>query len=133
MTKSKGNVSGGALMGAFGQWIKSERQARELTLKGLEAITGVSYGAISDWERGRRTPHRDTAVQVAQAIGADPSKALDALMADTDGYTAPILNSEDTALLARIQDLNPEDREHIRGLVERLARRSAPEHWSGSR
>ena len=89
-------MSGGAPLGAFGDWVKTERKAKGLTLKGLEAITGVSYGAISDWERGRRTPHRDTAVSVAQALGADPRGALEALMADTPGIEVEYVPNDDT-------------------------------------
>jgi transcriptional regulator with XRE-family HTH domain len=82
-------------LGAFGDWVKAKRKEQSLTLKGMEALTGVSYGAISDWERGRRTPHRDTAVEIATALGADPREALEALMADTPGLEPlPEMTSE---------------------------------------
>jgi transcriptional regulator with XRE-family HTH domain len=80
-----GACAGSGHMGNFGDWVKLKRKEQGITLKELDALTGVSYGAISDWERGRRTPHRDTAVRVAEALRSDPREALEALMADTPG------------------------------------------------
>ncbi len=84
-----GACAGNGNMGTFGDWVKLKRKEQGITLKELDALTGVSYGAISDWERGRRTPHRDTAVRVAEALHSDPREALEALMADTPGLRSP--------------------------------------------
>lgn len=43
---------------SFGQWLRSERKSRRLTLESLAERTGgdLTYVAIGDWERGKRSP-----------------------------------------------------------------------------
>lgn len=102
-------------MGIFGDWVKAKRKEQGITLKELDALTGVSYGAISDWERGRRTPHRETAVRIATALGADPHEALEALMADTPGLEsqpAASPHSTSSEIAAKFASL-PEERQRL--------------------
>lgn len=110
-------------MGNFGDWVKLKRKQQGITLKELDALTGVSYGAISDWERGRRTPHRDTAVRVAEALHGDPREALEALMADTLGtehHLQPQGELEHRAAAA-FGKLSAEEQESFLLLIERVA------------
>lgn len=111
-----GACAGSGHMGTFGNWVKLKRKERGITLKELDTLTGVSYGAISDWERGRRTPHRDTAAQIATALGADPREALEALIADTPGLSESCITervgrgplSEQELRVIRILSLMPD-------------------------
>lgn len=71
--------------GKFGAWLRAARRRKGWSGEMLAAEIGTSQGNISLYERGLRFPHRERAVELAEALGADPREALRALMADTPG------------------------------------------------
>lgn len=48
--------------------LKELRMARDLTLKGVADVTGLSVSYLSDIERGRTTPTLNTLESIAQAL-----------------------------------------------------------------
>ena len=96
------------LMGAtnFGEWLKKERLAKNLSGRDLAEIADTTHASVSRFETGDRNPSRRMATQLAQALGADPREALEALMADTPGYSElpePERIPDEEELLAGIQ------------------------------
>ena len=49
--------------------IRHQRQRRQLTLEDLAEKVGLTAGALSHIENGRRLPSPETAVAIAQALG----------------------------------------------------------------
>lgn len=59
--------------------LKELRQAKNLTLKGLAAISGVHYMKIHQIESGKINPENitlRTATKLANALGCDPREIL---------------------------------------------------------
>jgi transcriptional regulator with XRE-family HTH domain len=71
--------------GNFGKWLRAARRKKGWSGELLAVEIGTSQGNISLYERGLRHPHRERAVELATALGADPREALQALMKDTPG------------------------------------------------
>lgn len=74
-----------AKQSSFGRWLKTARQRKGWSGEMLAAAVETSQSMISAYERGFRSPRREKAVELAEALGADPREALEALMADTPG------------------------------------------------
>jgi transcriptional regulator with XRE-family HTH domain len=62
----------------FAEWLRQLRAEAGLTQEELADVAGLSPRSVSDLERGiHRTAHKDTAGQLADALGlAEPSRAL---------------------------------------------------------
>jgi transcriptional regulator with XRE-family HTH domain len=71
----------------FGAWLRERRRDRDLTGEALAFRMGgkLTQSSISHYERGTKKPEATTVFLLAQALGADPREALEALMADTPG------------------------------------------------
>ena len=106
----------------FGAWLRARRESLGWSSEQAAERFGLSQSMVSLYERGTRHPKRETAVTIGEALG-DVEGSLKAA-----GF-ASLLGEEDTALLQSILALSLEDREHIRAIVERLAR-SSPESRS---
>jgi transcriptional regulator with XRE-family HTH domain len=115
------------LMGAtnFGEWLKKERLAKNLSGRDLAVIADTTHASVSRFETGDRNPSRRMAAQLAEALGADPREALEALMADTPGLApAPELepqNELERRAIAAFSKLSDEEQESVLLLVERIA------------
>lgn len=109
--------------GKFGGWLRSARRRKGWSGEMLAAEIGTSQGNISLYERGLRFPHRERAVALAEALGADPREALRALMADTPGI-APLATLEEVqssdTILREFDLLTPEEQSVIAGMVTSL-------------
>ena len=55
----------------FGQYLRSVRSARGISTRELARISGVSQGAISDLERGRRVAGKGLLTKLAKALELD--------------------------------------------------------------
>ena len=55
----------------FGEMIRSQRMARDLSINGLANLTGFSGAAISRWESGKRIPSIESFNKVMAALGAE--------------------------------------------------------------
>jgi transcriptional regulator with XRE-family HTH domain len=78
----------------FGDYIKEQREERGLTQGDLAKLTGVSQGAICQYEKGTITPRAGKVVALAQALGVSPD-----LMLERAGfYGEPRSGIEATAL-----------------------------------
>lgn len=55
----------------FGELIKSQRIAKDLSIAGLSDLTGFSTAAISRWESGKRIPSVESFNSVMAALGAE--------------------------------------------------------------
>lgn len=109
----------------FGAWLRQARLKRDLTGEALAFAfgKGMTQGRISAYERGIKKPERQTAAELAQALGVDPREALEALMADTPGLApvpaSPHSRAEDIALLDRLTE--DQYQRLVRPLLEELA------------
>lgn len=54
---------------AFGRRLRDLRRAARLSLRDLERLTGLSRGALSMLESGKREPYFSTVVRIAEAMG----------------------------------------------------------------
>lgn len=79
--------------GAFAEWLREARSRKGWSGERLAEEVETSQGTVSMYERGLRHPHRERAVELATALGADPREALEALMADTPGLE-PVVEME---------------------------------------
>jgi len=57
----------------LGKRIKKVREARQLTLKAIEASAGISATHISEIERGKTSPTLGALLRIARALGKDPA------------------------------------------------------------
>lgn len=64
------------------------RAQKGLTLRQLEERSGVSKDAISEIERGLRTPRISTVLSLAGGLGVDPQELLRDLASPTGPFTA---------------------------------------------
>ena len=55
----------------FGEMIKTQRLAKDLSINGLADLTGFSSAAISRWESGKRIPSVESFNKVMAALGAE--------------------------------------------------------------
>jgi transcriptional regulator with XRE-family HTH domain len=55
----------------FGQRLKSLRESKGLTQKGLADLAGLSQKGVSQWENGERIPGWDAVLKLCQALGVD--------------------------------------------------------------
>lgn len=55
----------------FGEMIKTQRLAKDLSINGLADLTGFSGAAISRWESGKRIPSVESFNKVMAALGAE--------------------------------------------------------------
>lgn len=120
----------------LGQWVKNSRLGMRLSLRGFAEIAGIVHSTLDSVERGG-SAREDTLKLIVSAIAthSTPPRNYDDVMREAKLASAGVehspLSEEDTTLLQSILSLNVEDKEHIRGLVERLAR-SSPESRSGA-
>ena len=56
-------------MATFAQLLQSQRERAGLTQAGLAGASGLSLGAIRDYEQGKREPSLRSAVMLAKALG----------------------------------------------------------------
>ena len=110
----------------FGTWLKVARQRKGWSGEMLATAVETSQSMVSAYERGHRHPRRDKAVQIAQALGANPQDALNALMADTPGLDTESLTdrygpmSAETIEAVRVLSLFPTEEQKV--FVENLQR-----------
>lgn len=53
---------------SIGDWIKSEREQRELTQRGLAELADIHWTSLSAVERGEREPTADLIIKLAQTF-----------------------------------------------------------------
>lgn len=63
-------------MNEFGKKIRQLRLQRDMSLRDLGKISGLSYSFIGSLEKGRFSPSRDSVLALAQALGADRDELL---------------------------------------------------------
>jgi transcriptional regulator with XRE-family HTH domain len=61
----------------LGRRLRDMRQKRGMTLKEVEAASGLSATHVSEIERGRTSPTIGALVRIAKALGCDPDYFLD--------------------------------------------------------
>lgn len=64
--------------------LREYRNRRDLTLRGLSAITGINSGNLSKYEQGTHSPNLATLTKLAAALGTEAS----ALVAQAEGRKA---------------------------------------------
>ncbi len=57
--------------GQLGKYVREQRLAAKLSLRDLEAATGLSRGALSQIEQGGRGANPETLQRIAEALGID--------------------------------------------------------------
>lgn len=55
----------------FGELIRTQRLEKGLSIRKLAELTGLSSGAISRWESGKRIPSIESFNKVMAALGAE--------------------------------------------------------------
>ena len=60
----------------IGRSIQAHRKKRNLTIRQLGALSGVSAGTIGNYERGVTVPKRRTLEKIARALDIPPEKLL---------------------------------------------------------
>lgn len=68
----------------FGQWLRSHRQSRGLTMESLADASNITQAMVSNLERGTRNPSRETINSLSRALspqGADERTAQSMLNA----------------------------------------------------
>ena len=61
---------------AFGEWLREQMAAREMTQAELAELVGVTPAAVSWWATGRTAPTRASLERVAHALGYRNADAL---------------------------------------------------------
>ncbi|UOW01577.1 XRE family transcriptional regulator [Agrococcus sp. SCSIO52902] len=92
-------------MAALGAALKVERQRQGLSLQSLSARAGVSFGLISELERGRGNPSFSSLHRVATALGVSLSKLLGGIAGD-----AMVVRAAERHVLPIPPDAAPEQR-----------------------
>lgn len=59
---------------AFGERLRALRAERGLTQAALAQASGVSYRSVQYLEAGKRAPHFDTLVALAESLGVQPGE-----------------------------------------------------------
>ena len=55
----------------FGELIRTQRLEKGLSIRKLAELTGLSSGALSRWESGKRIPSIESFNKVMAALGAE--------------------------------------------------------------
>ncbi|ARF17538.1 helix-turn-helix domain-containing protein [Sporosarcina ureae] len=63
-------------MNEFGNRLKKLREQRQMTLRYLADLAGLSYSFIASLEKGRYNPSRETICALAAALEADKNELL---------------------------------------------------------
>jgi HTH-type transcriptional regulator, competence development regulator len=94
----------------FGTWLRNLRESRGFTVEGLAEEAGVSRGAVSLWESGRRNPKPPSIRKLAAALHSKDSdpKGIDALA--RDGITQARKDAEgETGTVEDVERIPDED------------------------
>ncbi|WP_338216613.1 helix-turn-helix domain-containing protein [Lacticaseibacillus salsurivasis] len=79
----------------IGQQIATARKAKNMTQSALADQLGVSYQAVSNWERSQSLPDIDKYAQLAEALDLD----LATLIGSQEGaHTVVVINDDDAAV-----------------------------------
>lgn len=110
----------------LGRLIKQARRTRKLSLRGLDELTGASYGWLSRLERGQMTaPAPSKLTKVAEALGIAPER-IDRI---TRGRIARDLPAIRTYFRAKYK-LTPKEITKIEEVFDQI-RRSRHDHPDG--
>ncbi|GLO65006.1 helix-turn-helix domain-containing protein [Oceanobacillus kimchii] len=60
----------------IGRFIKKYRQEKEMSLRALSEITGISFSHVSKIERGEHTPSKETISIIANKLDLDENELL---------------------------------------------------------
>lgn len=60
----------------FGEWLRKQRNSRDLTLRELAKKLGIKYPYLSDLERNRARPSENLARKIAQFFSEDEEKII---------------------------------------------------------
>ncbi len=102
----------------LGRLVKRARRERSLTLRGLDELTGVSYGWLAMLERGQMTsPAPSKLTAVAEALGI-PLERIDRI---TRGKLSSELPAIRTYFRTKYR-LNPEEIRQIEDVFDRIRR-----------
>jgi transcriptional regulator with XRE-family HTH domain len=102
----------------LGRLFKQARRTRKLSLRGLDELSGVSYGWLSRLERGRMiTPAPSKLTRVAEVLGIAPER-IDRI---TRGRVSRDLPTIRTYFRAKYQ-LTPQEITQIEELFDQIRR-----------
>lgn len=96
---------------AFGQWLKAKREALGWSSEQAAERFGLSQSMVSLYERGVRSPKRETALRIGEALG-DIEGSLKAA-----GYAPPTPNPEESEFVRAMLSASPEQKALIRGML----------------
>jgi transcriptional regulator with XRE-family HTH domain len=110
----------------LGRLVKQARRARRLSLRGLDELTGASYGWLSRLERGHMTaPAPSKLTKVAEVLGIAPER-IDRI---TRGKVSSDLPAIRTYFRTKYR-LNPKEITQIEEVFDQI-RRSRRDHPDG--
>jgi transcriptional regulator with XRE-family HTH domain len=101
---------------SFGDWLKYERARRAMSGEQLAFLLETSQSMVSMYERGGRSPKRDTVIRFAEALAGDTDDATVTALVNAglraagflpDGENAPSLTVRESQILA-IYSSSPE-------------------------
>ncbi|MBR3764784.1 MAG: helix-turn-helix transcriptional regulator [Clostridia bacterium] len=99
--------------------IRELRKTSGMTMKELGSIVGVSEGAISHYETGRREPDPDMLGRIANALNV----SVDYLMGRDDETESPTTQKIDLMFRSDIQNYLDRLNAKNRALLEEMARK----------
>ncbi|GHU88479.1 transcriptional regulator [Spirochaetia bacterium] len=96
----------------FGENLKSELAYRDMLVKELSALSGLSRHTIDNYLNVRRNmPTAENAVKIAQVLGVTVEYLV-------TGQEKPPLSPEVDALVQTVRQLNENDRKMIYGIAQ---------------
>jgi len=111
------------LQSRFGSLLKKLREERSMSLRDLEAATGVSNGYLSQIESGKVAP---PSPKILQRLSTALQSPYESLM-EAAGYLEPALRSEPVLRLGRrmvsLSDFSEDEKKDLLGFIEILRNR----------
>lgn len=104
----------------FGQWLKTRREMRGLSMNALGQKVGITHSHISNIESGKSEPHKDTVVAIAEALEVDPQEALRAFIGDPEITRERINDPDEVTLVEGYRRLGDKEKRAIKSLIEQL-------------
>ena len=108
-------------MANFAERLRLLRSQRNLTQTRLAQLLDVSPRVYNRWETGDASPHFDTVVKIAEALGV----SLDELAGRTEvGTHAAVRNPQLHSLYEKVDELPDEDQQALIVVMDGLVKRT---------
>lgn len=101
----------------FGENLHNELEYRDVTIKELSYLTGISKNTLDKYLSGKKVqPNVENAVKIAKALGV----TVEYLAGESNDKSEQLLSQNQIKILNQYKKLSPANQENIKDIMEVL-------------